>query len=51
MDGTSSENPEAAYSLWFVYYNWCRIHKMLRVSPAMEQGLTDRLWTVKELVS
>ena len=44
------ENLEAAYSLWFAFYNFCRIHKTLRVAPAMEQGLTDRQWTVGELV-
>jgi hypothetical protein len=30
-----------------VYF--CRIHKTLRVTPAMESGLTDHVWTVKEL--
>jgi len=44
------ENLEAAYSLWFAFYNFCRIHKTLRVTPAMEQGLTDHQWTVGELV-
>jgi IS1 family transposase len=36
------ENLEAAYSLWFAYYNFCRRHQTLRVSPAMEAGLADR---------
>lgn len=44
------ENLEAAYSLWFAYYNFCRRHQSLRITPAMEQGLTDRQWTVAELV-
>jgi IS1 family transposase len=44
------ENLEAAYSLWFAYYNFCRRHQTLRVTPAMEQGLTDHQWTVRELV-
>ncbi len=43
-------NLEAAYSLWFAYYNFCRKHQTLRVTPAMEQGLTDHQWTVAELV-
>ena len=37
-------------SLYFVYYNFCRIHKTLRVSPAMEAGLTDRLWDLFDIV-
>ena len=44
------ENLEAAYALWFAYYNFCRRHQTLRVTPAMEQGLTDHQWTVGELV-
>ncbi len=44
------ENLEAAYSLWFAYYNFCRRHQSLRITPAMEQGLTDHQWTVRELV-
>src|SRR5260370_42368851 len=33
------------------YYNFCRIHGSLRVTPAMQAGLTDRLWTIEELIS
>ena len=44
------ENLEAAYALWFAYYNFCRRHQTLRITPAMEQGLTDHQWTVAELV-
>jgi IS1 family transposase len=45
------ENLEAAYSLWFAYYNWSRVHKTLRVTPAMQHGLTDHVWTIAELIS
>jgi transposase-like protein/IS1 family transposase len=45
------ENLEAAYALWFGYYNWCRRHQTLRVTPAMEQGLTDHQWTIRELIA
>jgi transposase-like protein/IS1 family transposase len=41
---------EAAYSLWFAYYNWCRVHKTLRITPAMESRLTDHVWTIAELL-
>jgi hypothetical protein len=37
----------AIYTVW---YNWIRIHKTLRVTPAMAAGLTDRLWGWEELV-
>lgn len=39
-----------AVSLHFMYYNFCRIHKTLRVTPAMAAGVTDRLWDVSDLV-
>ena len=38
-------------AIWTVWYNWVRIHKTLRVSPAMEAGLTDRLWSFEEIVA
>ena len=40
-----------AVALHFVYYNFCRIHKTLRVTPAMAAGVTDRLWEVKDIVA
>jgi IS1 family transposase len=36
-------------ALYTVFYNWTRVHKTLRVTPAMEAGLTDRLWTMEEI--
>ena len=45
------ENLEAAYSLWFAYYNFCRRHQTLRISPAMESGLTDKMWSVADLLT
>jgi transposase-like protein/IS1 family transposase len=45
------ENLEAAYALWFAYYNFCRVHKTLRVTPAMESDLTDHVWAIAELLS
>jgi IS1 family transposase len=44
------ENHAAAVSLWFMYYNFCRIHQTLRVTPAMEAGLSDHVWSLEELV-
>ena len=34
-----------------VFYNWTRIHKTLRVTPAMAAGLTDRVWDMADLVA
>ena len=42
---------EAAYALWFAYYNFCRVHKTLRVTPAMESGIAGHVWSIEELVS
>ena len=39
--GRKWENQWAAAMLWYTYYNFCRIHKSLRVTPAMEAGITD----------
>jgi hypothetical protein len=41
---------EAAYALWFAYYNCCRVQKTLRITPAMESGIADRAWTIGELI-
>ncbi|MFC5864657.1 hypothetical protein ACFPT7_20280 [Acidicapsa dinghuensis] len=41
---------EAAYSLFFAYYNFCRVHKTFRVTPPMESGLTGHVWTIGELL-
>jgi IS1 family transposase/transposase-like protein len=44
------ENHWAAVALWFTFYNFCRIHRSLRVTPAMEAGIVDHVWTVRELL-
>jgi hypothetical protein len=43
------ENHAHAIALHFMYYNWVRIHKTLRVTPAMAAGLTQRLWKIEDL--
>ena len=45
------ENLRAAIALHFAYYNFCRVHSSLRVTPAMEAGLTDHVWELKELLA
>ncbi len=32
----------------YMHYNFCRIHKSLRVTPEVEAGLTNRVWTIEE---
>jgi IS1 family transposase len=44
------ENHAHAVALHFMNYNFCRIHKSLRVTPAMAAGVTDRLWDVEDIV-
>jgi IS1 family transposase len=43
------ENHAHEIALYFFHYNYCRVHKTLRVTPAMEAGLTDHVWTLEEL--
>jgi IS1 family transposase len=45
------ENLRAAVALHFGHYNFCRVHMTLRVTPAMEAGLTDHVWSVEELIT
>ncbi len=44
------ENHEHALALYFMYYNFCRIHQSLRVTPAMEAGVSDHAWSLEEIV-
>jgi IS1 family transposase len=45
------ENHCYAIALHFVYYNFCRIHKSLRVTPAMEAKLTTKPMTIEDIVN
>lgn len=45
------ENLEAAYSLFFAHYNFCRVHRSLKVTPAMESGITSRVWEIGDLLA
>lgn len=44
------ENLKAAVAVHFAYYNFVRVHKTLRVTPAMAAGVTPRLWTIGDLL-
>lgn len=41
---------KAAISLFIAYYNFCRVHQTHRVTPAMEAGITDHVWTIADLL-
>jgi IS1 family transposase len=45
------ENHAHAMALHFLYYNFVRIHKTLKVTPAMAAGVTDRLWEMSDMVA
>ena len=45
------ENLKAAVAVFMAWYNFCRVHQTLRVTPAMEAGLTDHVWTIGELLT
>jgi len=44
-------NLKAAIALHFLHYNYIRVHQTLRVTPAMEAGLTDHPWSIQELIA
>jgi hypothetical protein len=44
------ENHEHMLAIYFLYYNFCRVHQTLRVTPAMEAGICDHVWSIQQLV-
>ena len=44
------DNLKAAFALYFAWYNFVKIHGTLKITPAMEAGLTDHVWTIGELI-
>lgn len=45
------DNHIHALALYFAFYNFCRIHKTLKVTPAMAAGISDRLWSLEDIVA
>ncbi len=45
------ENHTAALAIFYMHYNFVRIHQSLRITPAMAAGVTDRLWSIEDVVS
>ena len=46
-----TKNHAAAIAHYFMYYNFGRIHKSLRVTPAMEAGIADHVWSLEEIAA
>jgi len=44
------DNLKAAVALYVAWYNLCGVHQTLRVTPAMEAGIADHIWSVQELL-
>ena len=44
------ENLKAAVALHFAWYNFVRVHKSLKVTPAMEAGITSHVWGLQDLI-
>jgi hypothetical protein len=45
------ENHGHAVALYFAFYNFSRVHQTPRVTPAMEAGLSDHVWSIAEFIS
>jgi hypothetical protein len=45
------ENHEAVVALHYIHYNFARIHQTLRVTPAMEAGISNHVWSLEEIVN
>lgn len=44
------EMHDRSLAIHFTHYNWCKVHSSLRITPAMEAGLTDHVWSIDELL-
>jgi hypothetical protein len=45
------ENHAAAVALHFIHYNFARIHKTLRITPAMAAGISDHVWSYEDIAA
>jgi hypothetical protein len=50
LEQQGSSNHAAMVSLYFMYYNFARVHQTLRVTPAMEAGIANHVWSIEEIV-
>jgi hypothetical protein len=47
----SLDHLKAAVHLYMAFFNFCRVHQSVRVTPAMQAGLTDHIWTIEKLLT
>jgi len=45
------DNHRHSVALHYMYYNFCRVHQTLRVTPAMQAGISDHIWGLDELIA
>jgi hypothetical protein len=45
-----AENHAHMLAIYYMYYNFCRVHQSLRVTPAMEAGITSHVWDTEDMV-
>ncbi len=45
------KNHEHSVAIHYMYYNFARIHQSIRVTPAMEAGISDHVWTLAEIIA
>jgi hypothetical protein len=45
------ENHIASIAIHYMHYNFCRIHETLRVTPAMEAGIANHIWSIEEMIA
>jgi hypothetical protein len=54
LTNTFSKKWEKLYAmlaLYFAWYNYCRVHQTLRVTPAMQAGIANHVWELEELLT
>lgn len=44
------ENHIASIAIHYMHYNFCRVHESLRVTPAMDAGISDHVWSIQEMI-
>jgi hypothetical protein len=49
MLSAKAANHRHSVALHYMFYNFCRVHQTLKITPAMEAGLTDHVWSLAEL--
>ena len=50
MRSKKLENHKHMQAIFFTVYNFCRVHSTLKTTPAIKAGLTDRKWTLEDLI-